>query len=169
MSGSFFSLSVDPKARRLSFAMGPGLRVALLVAWLSLTVALVPALVPGTGVVIEPEGWVPAGVLWALVTLGLGWRDRWVFDAAGTFHRERGWAVLVHRRTRPLAGFGGWIVETHPTRRLDPAGRRGTVEFRTAQGLWRIDARFRADWLEAQRPALELWSGWLAEGGSRGL
>jgi hypothetical protein len=56
------------------------------------------------------------------------------------------------------------MVETHPVRHLDLAGRRGSLEFKTADGRWRIDARFKAEWLFAQKPALDLWSGWLKEG-----
>lgn len=166
MSGSFYALAVNPQRRQLVFSMGLGSRLALGLVWLSLTLALAPALVPGTGIQIDGDGWLPAGLFWALATLGLGWRDRWVFDAGGQFHRERGWLVFYHRRTRDLAGFGGWVVETHAVRALDPAGRRGSLGFQTAQGRWRLDSRFRAAWLEQQGAVLDLWTSWYREGKS---
>ena len=164
MSGSFYSLWVNPASRRLVFSMGLPLRVGLALVWLSLTLALVPGFLPGSGVLIEPEGWITAGSLWLVSTLGLGWKDRWVFDAAGRFHRDRGWFLLFYRKTRSLAGFDGWTVETHPVRPLDLAGRRGALEFKTAEGRWRIDTRFKAEWLASHRAALDLWAGWLKEG-----
>ena len=163
MIGSYYALSADPRRRRLVLAMNAPMRVTFLLFWASLTLALAPALVPGTGVVVEPEGWIPAGLLWTMALLGLGWRDRWVFEASGVFHRDQGWAVFVHRTTRPLDGFAGWeFVSRTSTKRLP--GGRSTLEFSTARGLWKIDAAFRADRLGAQRAVFDLWTAWYHEG-----
>jgi hypothetical protein len=148
----------------LVFGMRLGLRVSWALAFVSLSAALVPALVPGTGVVIDPDGWWPAGALWGTSVLGLGWRDRWVFDARGWFRRERGWGPLVLGRQRPLDGFAGWRVESVPGPFQNPNQYRGALTFRTDEGTFRLDGTFKAERLEQERPALDLWSQWWAEG-----
>lgn len=156
--GAAYALSVDPRRRRLVWGTRWSERLAALVALGSLTGALAPALLPGSGVVVDAAGWVPAGLLWGLSALALGWRDRWVFEASGHFHRDRGWAWLVHRTSRPLAGFQGWQTQVLP----GPRSPRMALTFRTAEGEWRLGA-FSADSVEKARPALDLWSSWLAE------
>lgn len=158
MSGSFYGLVVDPRRQRLTFSMRRGLRITLGVLWSSITLALGPAVLPGSGVVITPEGWGTALVIWSLVTVGLGWRDAWRFEALGRLVRIRGWGPLVTVTSSSLEGFGGWSMESHGVHPLAP--RRCSLGFQTAAGRWTIDSRFRAEWLEVQRPALELWVDW---------
>jgi len=97
--------------------------------------------------------------------VGVGWRDRWVFEAdRHQFRHERGWGPLLVGRTRSLKGFGGWETESVPGPFQDAGRFRRALSFRTAEGSFRLDGTFAAAWVDKERPALDLWSKWEAEG-----
>ncbi len=121
----FFSVSLSPSGRRLSYGMRPFLRGALLFALASVLAMVAFSLTAEDLAEMGLPGRVNLVAMPLLLALGSLYRYRLRFDAdRQEVCLDHGLLFLYRRKRWTFDEVTGLLVREYPTRKLDPAGTR---------------------------------------------